>query len=490
MVRPLVTTMTSSRSARSSSASATRRSWCRRRARRTRPTRTSAAAATPMARLASVPRPRSPSNGARRADRSAGIAPPCTRDRPPGDRGASRSVRMVTSDAELARRASATRTKPRASTTATMRSRRRGAARCRPQGAGRRSRSTAQFRILSITFATANRVPTACDQKRRMPIVKRATALADGRELIYFDDADTTLSRRARASTPAHARPAARHRDHAAGRADRRMGLDRRRPAEPGVPAARPSATRSRRAATRTRPRSRRLRRRRVREPLAVVRAAARRADDAPRGLDDLADVGLGRTRTSRRPLRGRLLQPRDRTARSRSSRESRARTVIEAWADRTAALVGAARRRAGVPVREPRRGDRRHPAPPARPDLRLPLRHAAHARGCCDASTVRARPVRRHPRDSSAPAPRVVLAGEHWTAFVPFAARWPIEVHLLPHRHVPDFAGLTERRTRRARRRSTCGCCAASTRSTTPRRPTSRPGIRRRCTSGATPCG
>ncbi|PYC60750.1 galactose-1-phosphate uridylyltransferase, partial [Streptomyces tateyamensis] len=24
----------------------------------------------------------------------------------------------------------------------------------------------------------------------------------------------------------------------------------------------------------------------------------------------------------------------------------------------------------------------------------------------------------------------RVVLAGEHWTAFVPFAPRWPYEVH------------------------------------------------------------
>ena len=23
----------------------------------------------------------------------------------------------------------------------------------------------------------------------------------------------------------------------------------------------------------------------------------------------------------------------------------------------------------------------------------------------------------------------------------MPFAARWPLEVHLLPHRHVPDFA-------------------------------------------------
>ena len=38
----------------------------------------------------------------------------------------------------------------------------------------------------------------------------------------------------------------------------------------------------------------------------------------------------------------------------------------------------------------------------------------------------------------------RVILSGEHWTAFVPFAARWPLEVHLLPHRHVPDFAATT----------------------------------------------
>ncbi|MEU6309358.1 galactose-1-phosphate uridylyltransferase [Streptomyces sp. NPDC047014] len=39
----------------------------------------------------------------------------------------------------------------------------------------------------------------------------------------------------------------------------------------------------------------------------------------------------------------------------------------------------------------------------------------------------------------------RVVLAGEHWTAFVPYAARWPYEVHLYPHRRVPDLTALTE---------------------------------------------
>ncbi|WMX46630.1 galactose-1-phosphate uridylyltransferase [Streptomyces roseicoloratus] len=39
--------------------------------------------------------------------------------------------------------------------------------------------------------------------------------------------------------------------------------------------------------------------------------------------------------------------------------------------------------------------------------------------------------------------AERVVLAGEHWTAFVPYAARWPYEVHLYPHRRVADLTGL-----------------------------------------------
>ena len=45
---------------------------------------------------------------------------------------------------------------------------------------------------------------------------------------------------------------------------------------------------------------------------------------------------------------------------------------------------------------------------------------------------------------DSERASDRVVLSGEHWTAFVPFAARWPIEVHMLPHRHIPDFAATS----------------------------------------------
>ena len=31
-----------------------------------------------------------------------------------------------------------------------------------------------------------------------------------------------------------------------------------------------------------------------------------------------------------------------------------------------------------------------------------------------------------------------------HWTAYVPAAARWPVEVHLAPHRDVPDLPALT----------------------------------------------
>lgn len=39
----------------------------------------------------------------------------------------------------------------------------------------------------------------------------------------------------------------------------------------------------------------------------------------------------------------------------------------------------------------------------------------------------------------------RIVVAGRHWTAFVPFAAHWPYEVHLYPVRRVPDLTALTD---------------------------------------------
>ncbi|MGX1548961.1 galactose-1-phosphate uridylyltransferase [Streptomyces adustus] len=39
----------------------------------------------------------------------------------------------------------------------------------------------------------------------------------------------------------------------------------------------------------------------------------------------------------------------------------------------------------------------------------------------------------------------RVVLEGEHWVAFVPYAAHWPYEVHLYPKLRVPDLLALGE---------------------------------------------
>ena len=39
----------------------------------------------------------------------------------------------------------------------------------------------------------------------------------------------------------------------------------------------------------------------------------------------------------------------------------------------------------------------------------------------------------------------RIVAANAHWTAFVPAFARWPFEVHIYPHRHVPDIPALDD---------------------------------------------
>ena len=46
---------------------------------------------------------------------------------------------------------------------------------------------------------------------------------------------------------------------------------------------------------------------------------------------------------------------------------------------------------------------------------------------------------------DAERSGPRVVAANEHWTAFVPAAARWPYEVQLFPTRRVPDIPALTD---------------------------------------------
>lgn len=39
----------------------------------------------------------------------------------------------------------------------------------------------------------------------------------------------------------------------------------------------------------------------------------------------------------------------------------------------------------------------------------------------------------------------RVVAENDNWTAFVPSAARWPIDLHIYPHRRMADMTQLTE---------------------------------------------
>ncbi|WP_043807980.1 galactose-1-phosphate uridylyltransferase [Rhodococcus triatomae] len=39
----------------------------------------------------------------------------------------------------------------------------------------------------------------------------------------------------------------------------------------------------------------------------------------------------------------------------------------------------------------------------------------------------------------------RIVVEGRHWSAYVPVAARWPVEVHVAPHRDVADLTELDD---------------------------------------------
>ncbi|HEY0486748.1 MAG TPA: galactose-1-phosphate uridylyltransferase [Mycobacteriales bacterium] len=126
-----------------------------------------------------------------------------------------------------------------------------------------------------------------------------------------------------------------------------------------------------------------------------------------------------------------------------------RVRTVLEAWADRTLAL-------AEVPGVEQvfcfeNRGE----------EIGVTLAHPHGQIYGYPFVTPRTRTMtesaRRHRRRTwrnlfadvlaaeVADGSRVLYRGEHWTAFVPAAARWPFEVHLYPNRQVPDLPALAE---------------------------------------------
>ncbi len=280
-------------------------------------------------------------------------------------------------------------------------------------------------------------------------IVKRATTLADGRELIYFDDPDTTLGAdRAVDSRTLDARgeTATMRLDVltgdwitvAANRQNRVMmpsaDADPLAPQSPTNPSEVPSlydvAVFENRSPA-------------FGPALAEATGTAPEASNPPRGLDDLAALGLGRTRTSVGRCEVVCFSP-EHTGSFGTQSVTRARTVIEAWADRTAALSKLPgiqqifpfeNRGEAIGVTLPHPHGQIYAYPYVTPRTTRLL----------DSIDRTAPDLFQHILESEQASERVVFRGEHWTAFVPFAARWPLEVHLMPHRHVPDFAETTD---------------------------------------------
>jgi UDPglucose--hexose-1-phosphate uridylyltransferase len=283
-------------------------------------------------------------------------------------------------------------------------------------------------------------------------IAKRVSALADGRELIYFDDADTTLPPD-RAPDPRllELRPPTPEMRLdpltgewiavAAARQNRVVmppaGLDPLAPQAPGNPSEIPSdydvaVFENRSPAF---------------GPGLPVPGSAE-ADpsylDGP-GIDGAGIDGTGLGRVV--PAYGRcevICFSSASDGAFGSVSRSRARTVIEAWADRTVALSSMPGIRQ-VYIFENRGAE-----------IGVTLQHPHGQIYGYPFVTPRTRQLLAQ-LDAYGPAlfadilrfeqkgPRVLLAGDHWTAFVPFAARWPLEAHMVPHEHVADFAATSE---------------------------------------------
>ncbi len=273
-------------------------------------------------------------------------------------------------------------------------------------------------------------------------ITKRVTRLSDGRELIYFDDADTTLpaerARDNRAPQPRPAAPALRQDpltgewiSIAAARQNRAFlppaELDPLAPSTPGNATEVPD-----------------------RYDVAVFENKspsfgpdlAGPGDDQDVALAELAAIGIGRTRPGVGRCEVVCFGP-QRTGSWRDFGVSRARTVVEAWADRTAALSALPGvqqvyvfenrgQEIGVTLHHPH--GQIYGYPFVTPRTRN-LLASVESYGPALLADILA-----FERTSE----RVLIAGKHFTVFVPFAARWPIEVHMLPHRPVPDLAGTT----------------------------------------------
>jgi UDPglucose--hexose-1-phosphate uridylyltransferase len=125
------------------------------------------------------------------------------------------------------------------------------------------------------------------------------------------------------------------------------------------------------------------------------------------------------------------------------------ARTVIDAWADRTAELgevptidyVFCFENRGeeiGVTLSHPHGQIYGFPFVPPRfyRAIEAADRHRERTGACLQCDLLAA---------ELADGSRVVFESEHWVCHVPFAARWPYEVRVVPRAHVPDIPALSD---------------------------------------------
>ncbi|WP_424937315.1 MULTISPECIES: galactose-1-phosphate uridylyltransferase [Bacteria] len=273
-------------------------------------------------------------------------------------------------------------------------------------------------------------------------VVRRDSRLADGRDLFYYDDPDTGLPpERAldERALPPRPETATMRQDVLTGdwitfaSARQNRVLMPSANADPLAPqsATNPSEVPSRYDVAVFENRS------------PSFGPAAGDAPGAPGGLDELAAIALDRALGSVGRCEVVCFSP-EATGSFGTQTVVRARTVIEAWADRTAALSAIPGVEQVFPFEN--RGEAI--------GVSLPHPHGQiYAYPYITPRTGRLLDAVRRTSDdllervlaSEQASSRVVLQGEHWTAFVPFAARWPLEVQLMPHRHVPDLAALTD---------------------------------------------
>jgi len=273
-------------------------------------------------------------------------------------------------------------------------------------------------------------------------IAKRVTLMSDGRELIYFDDADTRLPavRAVDSRPPAPRPPVPTLRQDpltgewisiAAARQERAFlppaELDPLAPSSPGHATEVPSDYDVV-----------------VFENKSPAFGPALAPDGASPAelLRELGTVGVGRSLPGFGRCEVVCFGP-QRTGSWADFSVSRSRTVVEAWADRTAALSSLPGvqqvyvfenrgKEIGVTLHHPHGQIYAYPYVTPRTGNLLASISSYGPDLMAD--------ILEYERKSE----RVLIAGEHFTVFVPFAARWPVEMHMLPHRHVPDLAATT----------------------------------------------